>query len=113
MAALRSPRGRDVGRRFMMPSSAWRRPDGSGGRCLPGLRGVAKNVTRSELLAAFGDDTTAVLVYDTATIPVSSAPGADLAGLGGRISPMRIIFDRTPFEVARQRSARAMAADAQ
>jgi limonene-1,2-epoxide hydrolase len=29
----------------------------------------------SELLAAFGDDTTAVLVYDTRTPPVPSGPG--------------------------------------
>ncbi len=43
----------------------------------PSWGSFAKNVTRSELLAAFGDDTTAVLVYDTATIPVSSAPGAE------------------------------------
>lgn len=34
-------------------------------------------VTRSELLAAFGDDQTALLMYDTGTVPVHDAPGAE------------------------------------
>jgi len=57
----------------------------------------------SELLAAFGDDTTAVLVYDTRTPPVASAPGAEcLTVRGGKIVHNRFIFDRLPFEVARR-----------
>jgi hypothetical protein len=72
----------------------------------------AQMLTRSELLASFGDDTTAVLVYDTDTIPVSGAPAAErVKVVDGRIAHMWIIFDRTPFEAARQASARAMAAD--
>lgn len=60
-------------------------------------------VTRSELLAAFGDERTAVLVYDTATVPVADAPGAEhLTVVDGRITRMRIIFDRLPFEAARR-----------
>ena len=31
----------------------------------------------SELVAAFGDDQKAVVVYDTETVPVKSAPGAE------------------------------------
>lgn len=72
----------------------------------------AQMLTRSELLAAFGDDTTAVLMYDADTIAVSGAPAAEcLTVVDGRIAHMRIIFDRTPFEAARQQSARVMAAD--
>ena len=57
----------------------------------------------SELLAAFGDDTTAVLVYDTRTPPVASAPGAEcLTVRDGRIVHNRFIFDRLPYEAARR-----------
>ncbi len=71
----------------------------------------AQILTESELLAAFGDDTSAVLVYDTETVPVSSAPAAEcLTVVDGRITHLRIIFDRTPFEAARQESAKAVAA---
>lgn len=61
-------------------------------------------VTRSNLIAAFGDETTAVLMYDTATVPVPDAPGAEcLTVRDGKIGRMRIVFDRTPFDAARQR----------
>jgi ketosteroid isomerase-like protein len=57
----------------------------------------------SELLAAFGDQTTAVLVYDTRTPPVASAPGAEcLTVRDGKIVYNRFIFDRLPFEAARR-----------
>ena len=60
----------------------------------------------SELLAAFGDDNTAVLVYDTRTPPVASAPGAEcLTVRDGRIVHNRFIFDRLPFEAARRAAA--------
>jgi len=66
----------------------------------------AQIVTGSELLAAYGDQTTAVLVYDTETIPVSRAPGAEcLSVVDGQITHLRIIFDRTPFEAARRERA--------
>ncbi|MBT2469564.1 nuclear transport factor 2 family protein [Streptomyces sp. ISL-66] len=59
-------------------------------------------LTGSELIAAFGDERTALLMYDTATVPVSSAPGAEcLTVENGRITHIRIIFDRTPFDAAR------------
>jgi limonene-1,2-epoxide hydrolase len=64
-----------------------------------------QSVTRYELLAAFGDDTTAVVMYDTDTVLVSGAPGAECVKVvDGRITHMRIVFDRVPFEAARQRS---------
>jgi ketosteroid isomerase-like protein len=60
-------------------------------------------VISTELLAAFGDDTKAVLVYDTRTPPVASGPGAEcLTVRDGRIVHNRFIFDRLPFEAARQ-----------
>lgn len=63
----------------------------------------AQIATRSELVAAFGDEHVAVLMYDTDTVPVHDAPGAEcLTVTNGKISHMRIIFDRLPFAAARQ-----------
>lgn len=60
-------------------------------------------LTRSELVAAFGDDTTALLMYDTDTVPVRDAPAAEcLTVADGRITHLRIIFDRAPFDAARR-----------
>ena len=57
---------------------------------------------RAELIAAFGDDTTAIVVYDTETMPVHSAPGAECVTVeDGRIVYSRFIFDRAPFDAAR------------
>lgn len=68
----------------------------------------AQIVTRSELIAAFGDDTTAVLMYDTDTVPVEGAPGAEcLTVSDGKITHMRIIFDRVPFDAADRAAADA------
>lgn len=59
-------------------------------------------VTGSELIAAFGDDRAAVLIYDTATVTVPNAPGAEhLLVTGGKITHVRIIFDRLPFDRSR------------
>jgi ketosteroid isomerase-like protein len=64
-------------------------------------------VTRSALIAAFGDDEKAVVMYDTDTVPVQEAPGAECVTVkDGKITHMRIIFDRLPFEEARRRAAR-------
>jgi ketosteroid isomerase-like protein len=59
----------------------------------------------SELHAAFGDQTTALLMYGTSTHPVADAPGAELHTVhDGKITTLRIIFDRLPFEQARAAS---------
>ena len=59
---------------------------------------------RAQLLGAFGDERTAVVVYDTETVPVKSAPGAECVTVrDGRITYSRFIFDRLPFEEARRR----------
>jgi SnoaL-like domain len=57
----------------------------------------------SKLLAAYGDEETAVVMYDTETVPVSSAPGAEcLTVKNGKITYSRFVFDRAPFEAARK-----------
>jgi ketosteroid isomerase-like protein len=60
-------------------------------------------LTGAEVLAAFGDEDTAVIVYDTATVPVASAPAAEAVTVrDGRITHDRFIFDRAPFDAARR-----------
>jgi ketosteroid isomerase-like protein len=60
----------------------------------------------AKLIAAFGDEQTAVVVYDTATVPVPSAPAAESVTVeNGRITYSRFIFDRAPFQAARERQA--------
>lgn len=62
----------------------------------------AQMLKRAELLAAYGDDSNAILVYDTDTVLVDGAPGAEhLTVVDGRIAQLRIIFDCAPFEAAR------------
>jgi len=77
----------------------------SGGRPgLPRLMGpFAQILTRSELIAAFGDDTTAILMYDIDTVPVRDAPGAEYVTVtvtAGKITRMRIIVARAPLRGA-------------
>ncbi len=74
--------GRDAFREFMGPFAAM--------------------TTRTEVLGAFGDDETAVVLYDTETTLVPHAPGAErVEVVGGRITRMTIVFDRLPFAQAR------------
>jgi hypothetical protein len=63
----------------------------------------AQILTSSRLVAAFGDDETALVMYDTDTVPVKDAPGAEcLTVTDGKIRHIRIIFDRLPFAAARR-----------
>jgi hypothetical protein len=65
-------------------------------------------VIRSSLIAAFGDDDKAVVMYDTDTVPVKDAPGAECVTVRhGKITHMRIIFDRLSFELARRAAGTA------
>jgi hypothetical protein len=60
-------------------------------------------VTDAHMIAAYGDDETALVMYDTATIPVSSAPGAECVTVkDGKIVYSRFVFDRAPFDAARR-----------
>ena len=57
---------------------------------------------RAELIAAFGDDETALVMYDTETLLVPSAPGAECVTVqDGKITRSRFLFDRAPFQEAR------------
>ena len=67
------------------------------------MRPFVQILTGSALIAAFGDDTTAVVVYDTKTVPVASAPAAECVIVtDGKITYNRFIFDLAPFDAARQ-----------
>ena len=60
-------------------------------------------LTGSRLIAAFGDRQTALVMYDTQTVPVKSAPGAECVTVNeGRITYSRFVFDRAPFDAARK-----------
>lgn len=64
-------------------------------------------LVRAELIAAFGDDERALIMYDTETVPVPSAPGAECVTVDdGKITRSRFLFDRAPFEEARAAASR-------
>ena len=66
----------------------------------------AQIVTGTTLIGGFGDERIAMLMYDADTVPVRDAPGAEcLTVVDGKISHMRIIFDRLPFAAAREAGA--------
>ncbi len=57
----------------------------------------------SSMIAAFGDERRALVMYDTETVPVKSAPGAECVTVeDGKITHSTFIFDRLPFEEARR-----------
>jgi ketosteroid isomerase-like protein len=57
----------------------------------------------SNMIAAFGDERTALVMYDTETVPVKSAPAAEFVTVeNGKITHSRFVFDRQPFEAARR-----------
>lgn len=56
----------------------------------------------AHMIAAFGDEETALVMYDTKTVPVASAPGAECVTVhNGKITYCRFLFDRSPFQAAR------------
>ena len=60
---------------------------------------------RANMISAFGDDDTALIMYDTETVPVPSAPAAECFTVrDGLITHDRLIFDRAPFDAARRES---------
>jgi limonene-1,2-epoxide hydrolase len=63
----------------------------------------AQMLTGSDLIAAFGDQQTAVLLYNPHTTLVQDAPSAECFTVeDGRIVRSLLIFDRTPFDAARR-----------
>jgi hypothetical protein len=66
----------------------------------------AQMLTSADLIAAFGDDETAVLVYNPHTTLVQHAPSAECFTVkDGRILHSLLVFDRTPFDAARRATA--------
>ena len=62
-------------------------------------------LTSAKMIAAFGDDETALVMYDTESVPVKSAPGAECVTVkSGKITHSRFVFDRAPFDAARAAS---------
>ena len=60
----------------------------------------------TELLGAFGDDEKALVMYDTETRLVESGPGAECVTVrDGKILHSWFVFDRAPFQAARQAQA--------
>jgi SnoaL-like domain len=65
----------------------------------------AEMLSSSEVIAAFGDDRTAVLIYNPHTTLVPDAPSGECFTVeDGKIVHSLLIFDRTPFDAARRRS---------
>ncbi|WP_220506243.1 nuclear transport factor 2 family protein [Microbispora sp. H10830] len=65
-------------------------------------------LVRTEMIAAFGDDDRALMMYDAETIPAKSAPAAECVTVrDGKIVYNRFVFDRTPFDEFRRRQAQA------
>ena len=63
----------------------------------------ARMLTGSDILAAFGDDQTAVLMYNPHSTLVQDAPSAERFTVrDGRIVHSLLVFDRTPFDAARR-----------
>jgi len=62
----------------------------------------AASLTDSTLLAVYGTDHEAVIMYDTANRSVPTAPAAELYRIrDDHIAEIHIIFDRLPFALAR------------
>jgi hypothetical protein len=59
-------------------------------------------LTGSKMIAAFGDDETALVKYDTETGPVKSAPGAEWVTVkDGKITYSRNVFDSAHMSCAK------------
>jgi hypothetical protein len=62
------------------------------------LGGFMVRLTGTETVAAFGDDTSAVLFYYPQTASVSDAPAAECFTVtGGKITHSVLVFDRPSF----------------
>ena len=91
---------------FLAPNMVCHAPSGrlDGAEAFRGfMEPLTRILVHAELVASFGDECTALLMYDTQTVPVPNAPGAEcLTVEDGLITEIKIIFDRVPFAAARQ-----------
>jgi ketosteroid isomerase-like protein len=63
----------------------------------------AQMLISASVIGAYGDQEQALIMYDTATTLVANAPGAECVTVqNGKITYSRFLFDRLPFEIARQ-----------
>ncbi len=63
-------------------------------------------LVEAHMIAAFGDEETALVMYDTRTLPVENAPAAECITVkDGKITHNRFLFDRAPFQAARDTPA--------
>jgi hypothetical protein len=70
------------------------------------LTPFAGSLLSATLIAAYGDEDKALIMYDTSSALVASGPGAEcLTVVDGKITYSRFIFDRLPFAAARQAMA--------
>jgi hypothetical protein len=83
-------------------SSAWPHLDDRRRGSIPRVHGtLRRHPQQLQSDRAFGDDEKAVLMYDTDTVPVKDAPGAErLTVWDGKTKYMRIVFDRLTFEAS-------------
>jgi hypothetical protein len=66
------------------------------------LEPFAQRLIGSSISAAFGDEAAAIIMYDTTTALVPSGPAADhITVHDGRITQVRMVFDRLPGVEAR------------
>ncbi|SDS75870.1 nuclear transport factor 2 family protein [Microlunatus soli] len=95
----------DAALAFIAPDIVCHTPSGvlTGAEAFAGFMGpFAGMLTSADLLAAYGDDRTTMIMYDTVTPAVAAAPGAELHTVADeRITEIKIIFDRLPFAKAR------------
>lgn len=74
----------------------------------PFLANFVPLVTGYEMIAALGNNDTAVLVYDLHTTAVNSGLTCECFTVkDGQITRNRLIFDQTPYTAARQQSTSA------
>jgi len=70
------------------------------------LRPFFKLLKRAELMAHFGDEESALLMYDTVTVLVPSGPACEYITIeDDQINYIRLVFDRAPFQAAVQLAA--------
>ena len=67
------------------------------------LEDFMKLVTGGTLIAAFGDDSSAMLYYEIESTMVKKTPIAEYVKVkDGKITYVRILFDQTPWHAARK-----------
>lgn len=73
---------------------------------IPGLTGWAENVTGLRMIAAFGDNEQALVMYDVITAPYGTLSSAShVIVRNGKIQTETLVFDTTAVRTARASQA--------